>query len=201
MISISTIHCYFYKHINVIKLLIFKGIGIFGSNYMLNIRTASTKDLEEIKTIYNEAILNTIATFDTEEKSINDQKNWFEEHGSKNPIIVAEENGNILGWAALSKYSTRCAYSDTAEISLYVKNKYQNRGIGKKLIIGIIEEGEKTGLHVIIARITEGNKKSIYLHKLVGFEQVGIMKEVGMKFGKRLDVYLMQKIYEENESK
>ena len=59
----------------------------------------------------------------------------------------------------------------------------------------IIQEGKKAGIHVIIARITEGNEKSIYLHKSVGFEHVGIMKEVGRKFGKILDVYLMQKIY------
>ena len=162
---------------------------------MLTIRTASINDLKEITEIYNEAILKTVATFDTEEKSIGEQKKWFKEHGPKNPIIVAEENGKILGWAALSKYSTRCAYSDTSEISLYVKNEYQKRGIGKKLMKRIIEEGEKAGIHVVLARITQGNEKSIYLHKSVGFEHVGIMKEVGLKFGKRLDVYLMQKIY------
>ncbi len=162
---------------------------------MLNIRTALKKDLNEITKIYNEAIKKTVATFDTEEKSIDEQRTWFKEHGPKNPIIVAEKKGNILGWAALSKYSTRCAYSDTAEISLYVRDDHQDRGIGKKLMENIIKDGEKAGLHVIIARITEGNKKSVHIHKSVGFEHVGIMKEVGMKFGKCLDVYLMQKIY------
>ena len=162
---------------------------------MLKIRNASIEDLDEITNIYNEAILKTVATFDTDEKNINEQKLWFQEHGSKNPIIVAEEDGNILGWAALSKYSTRCAYSDTAEISLYVKDEHQGRGIGKKLMENIIQEGKKADLHVVIARITEGNKKSVHLHKLFGFKHIGIMKEVGMKFGKRLDVYLMQKLY------
>ena len=162
---------------------------------MIITRNALIKDLDEITKIYNESILKTVATFDTEEKSIEEQKTWFKEHGPKNPIIVAEESGNILGWAALSKYSTRCAYSDTAEISLYVKDEYQDRGIGKKLIEKIIQEGKKAGLHVVIARITEQNEKSVHLHKSVGFEHVGIMKEVGLKFGKRLDVYLMQKIY------
>lgn len=162
---------------------------------MLTIRTASIKDIDEITKIYNEAIKKTIATFDTEEKTIAERKKWFKEHGQKNPLIVAEENNIILGWAALSKYSTRCAYSDTAEISLYVKEEFQDKGIGKKLIENIVQEGEKAGLHVIIARITDGNEKSIYLHNSVGFEHVGIMKEVGRKFGKILDVYLMQKIY------
>jgi phosphinothricin acetyltransferase len=164
---------------------------------MLNIRTAFEKDLDDITKIYNKAILKTVATFDTKEKSLDEQKIWFKEHGRNNPLIVAEYKDKIVGWAALSKYSTRCAYSDTAEISLYVKDEHQNKGFGKKLIKRIIQEGEKAGLHVVIARITEGNKKSIHLHKLVGFNHVGIMKEVGMKFGKRLDVFLMQKIYKD----
>jgi phosphinothricin acetyltransferase len=162
---------------------------------MLVIRKASIKDIEKITKIYNEAIKKTVATFDTENKTVDDQKKWFKEHGPKNPIIVAEDDDNIIGWAALSKYSTRCAYSDTAEISLYVKDKFQDKGIGKQLMNRIVLEGKKAGLHVILARITEGNEKSIYLHKSVGFEHVGIMKEVGRKFGKILDVYLMQKIY------
>jgi len=152
-------------------------------------------DLDEITEIYNEAILKTVATFDTQPKTREEQKKWLKDHGPKNPIMVAEQNGTIVGWAALSKYSTRCAYSDTVEISLYVKNEYQGKGFGTKLMDEIIKEGKKSGLHAVIARITEGNKKSVHLHKSLGFEHIGIMKEVGLKFGKRLDVYLMQKIY------
>lgn len=162
---------------------------------MLTIRSATLKDLNAITEIYNEAILKTTATFDKEIKSLGEQKAWFEEHGPKNPIIAAELEGNIVGWASLSKWSDRCAYSDTAEISLYVKEKYQGKGIGKKLMESIIKEGETAGIHAIIARITEGNKVSINLHESAGFEHIGVMKEVGLKFGKRLDVYLMEKIY------
>ena len=162
---------------------------------MLVIRNAMLDDLDSITKIYNDAIINTVATFDTEIKTIEEQIQWFEGHGKKNPILVAEDNGIVIGWAALSKYSTRCAYSNTAEISLYVRKKDQGKGIGKKLMESIIKEGKKAGLHVIIARITDGNKKSIHLHESVGFNHIGIMKEVGNKFGKCLDVYLMQKIY------
>lgn len=162
---------------------------------MINIRRATINDLDALTEIYNEAILKTTATFDTEIKNRKEQKKWFEDHGSKNPILVADENGIIFGFVSLSKFSDRCAYSDTAEISLYVREEYQGKGIGKKLMESIIKEGKKVGLHVVISRITEGNEKSIYLHKSVGFEHIGIMKEVGLKFGKRLDVYLMQKIY------
>jgi phosphinothricin acetyltransferase len=162
---------------------------------MLVMRNATIDDLKSITKIYNDAIKNTVATFDTEIKTIKEQTKWFSDHGKKNPILVAEENGSVIGWAALSKYSTRCAYSDTAEISLYVKEENQGKGIGKKLMESIIKEGKNAGLHVIIARITDGNKKSIHIHESVGFSHIGIMKEVGYKFGKLLDVYLMQKIY------
>jgi len=162
---------------------------------LVKIREASLKDLKGITEIYNHAIIHGVATFDTEPKTVEEQKKWFKEHGSKNPIIVAEKDKEIVGFASLSKYSTRCAYSDTAEISLYVKEEYQGRGIGKQLIKEIVKKGEKAGLHAIIARITEGNKISVHLHESVGFQHVGVFKEVGHKFGKRLDVYLMEKIY------
>ena len=162
---------------------------------MLAIRQATLDDLEDITDIYNEAILKTVATFDTEIKILEEQKIWFEQHGPNNPIVVAEEDDSIVGWAALSKYSTRCAYTNTAEISLYVKEEFQGKGIGRKLMDSIDKEGKKAGIHVVLARITEGNDISVHLHNSVGFEHVGVMKEVGLKFGKRLDVHLMQKIY------
>ena len=162
---------------------------------MINIRSATFDDIKDITKIYNDAIQNTVATFDTEVKTFEQQKEWFKSHGLKNPIIVAEKDDEVIGFASLSIYSDRYAYSDTAEISLYVRDEYQDKGVGKKLIKAIIDEGKNASLHTIIARITEGNEKSVHLHKLVGFEHVGIYKEVGFKFGKRLDVYLMQKVY------
>lgn len=162
---------------------------------MPTIRHATVEDLEDITEIYNEAILKTTATFDTEEKSLEERKIWFENHDSRHPILVAEEGKHVVGWASLSKWSDRGAYSDTAEISLYVKEEYQGRGIGRGLLEAILEEGKKTGLHTLIARVVESNESSIHLLKSTGFEQVGKMREVGRKFGKLLDIHLMQKIY------
>ena len=163
---------------------------------MVKIRTATIADLKDIAEIYNYAILNTVATFDTELKTLDDMKAWFKNHHNKYPIIVAEKDGEIVGWASLSEYSTKCAYSKTVELSLYVKEEWQKKGIGKQLMKRIIEEGKKANLHVILARITDGNKVSVHLHESFGFEHVGILKEVGYKFDRCLDVYLMQKILE-----
>jgi L-amino acid N-acyltransferase YncA len=163
---------------------------------MITIRRAAIKDLAAITDIYNEAILKTTATFDTNPKTVEEQKPWFESHDSRYPILVAEKDGSVVAWASLSKWSDRCAYSDTAEISVYVKEEHRGKGIGKKLMHKILDQGQKKGLHTVIARISELNESSIHLHEAFGFEHVGTMKEVGRKFGKLLDVHLMQKIYE-----
>ncbi len=163
---------------------------------MLTIRQAKLKDLDAITDIYNEAILKTSASFDTQPKTSEEQRIWFADHGSKYPIIVAEEGGIVVGWASLSKWSDRCAYSDTAEISLYVSEKHQGKGVGRRLLSTIMLQGQKAGLHTIISRIADGSEASIHLHRSVGFEHVGILREVGRKFGKLLDVHLMQKIYD-----
>lgn len=162
---------------------------------MLTIRKAAIKDLGAITEIYNEAVLKTVATFDTEPKTVEEQKLWFESHDSKHPILVAEQDDAIVGWASLSKWSDRCAYSDTAEISVYVKEEHRRKGTGKKLMQEILDQGHKVGLHTVVARIAESNEVSVRLHEAFGFEHVGIMKEVGRKFGKLIDVHLMQKIY------
>jgi len=163
---------------------------------MLRIRKATNEDLSSITEIYNEAILQTIATFDTEIKTMEEQKVWFASHDSEHPILVAEQNGIIVGWASLSRWSDRCAYSGTAEISLYVKEEYRGKGIGRKLLEAIMENGQKVGLHTVIARITEGNLPSVSLFASEKFEHVGTMKEVGQKFGKILGVHIMQKVYD-----
>ncbi len=165
---------------------------------MLIIGHAKSENLEFITGIYNRAILRTVTTFDTEPKTVDEQRIWFADHGPKYPILVAELDGVIVGWASLSKWSDRCAYSDTAEISLYVEEAFQGKGIGRKLLESIIHKGQKAGLHTVIARIGEGNEISVHLCESVGFQHIGIMKEVGRKFGKLLDVYLMQKIYDSN---
>ncbi len=161
---------------------------------MVTTRRARSEDLNSITEIYNEAVANTTATFDTTAKNMDEQKAWFAEHNEKYPIVVAESAGTVVGWASLSRWSDRCAYADTAEISLYVHADQRGRGIGKKLMDAVLLEGQKAGLHTVIARIVEGNQISVRIHTDSGFKPVGVMKEVGRKFGKLLDVHMMQKI-------
>jgi len=162
---------------------------------MLNILRATIEHVESITDIYNDAVLNSTATFDTELKSIEEQRLWFNEHNDRFPILVATTNNLVVGWASLSMWSGRCAYADTAEISIYIIDDYRGKGIGTKLLQRILEDGKRGGLHTVLARISEGSDVSIKLHKNAGFEMIGVMKEVGKKFGKLLDVHLMQLIF------
>ena len=163
---------------------------------MLTLRKAATDDLAEITEIYNEAILNTTATFDPQPKTLVEQKIWFLSHQPKYPILIAEQDNLIVGWASLSKWSDRCAYSGTAEVSLYVRKEYRGKGIGRQLLKSLLEEGKTISLHIVIARAAGDNKASLSLFESEDFQKIGAMKEVGRKFDKLLDVHLMQKIYD-----
>ena len=102
----------------------------------------------------------------------------------------------MLGWASLSAWSDRCAYSDTAEVSVYVDASHRGRGLGRALAEAIVAAGRKAGLHTLLSRIAEGNEISVRLTEALGFRHVGVMHEVGYKFGRRLDVCLMEMVLE-----
>ena len=162
---------------------------------MLTLRKATIEDLGGITEIYNEAIRNTTATFDTQPKTLEEQKTWFQNHQPNYPVLIAEQDRLVVGWASLSKWSDRCAYSYTAEASIYIKGEYRGKGIGKQLLEAVLQEGKNISLHTVIARIAGENKASMHLFRSEGFKNIGVMREVGRKFGKLLDVYLMQKMY------
>ena len=162
---------------------------------MLAIRPATENDIPDILEIYNDAILNTTATFDTELKTQDEMQKWFRGHGPNHPVIVAIVKEQIAGWASLSRWSDKKAYDTTAECSFYVRKEMRQQGIGKRLLEMITLEGEKAGIYCILSRITEGNEASIHLHDAFGYRNIGIMKKAGKKFGKFLDVHLMQKVF------
>jgi len=166
--------------------------------FMLTIRPAEIDDLGRITEIYNQAIVTTTATFDTEPKSVESQREWFLGHDAKYPIIVAEMNDEVVAWASLTKWSDRCGYVGTAEVSLYVEESFRGQGIGKKMFAELLAVGEAGGLHTAIARIVEGNDLSVKMHEAFGFTELGVMREVGEKFGKRLSVHVMQRMFSDS---
>lgn len=159
---------------------------------MLEIRPATKRDLSTITEIYNDAVLNTTATFHIKPKSNSEQEEWFERHTGKYTVIVAILDDVVVGWASLSPWSDRCAYSNTADVTVYIKDGFRGRGIGRRLVGQLLEKGNENGFHTAIAKICSENQASFNLFKKLGFKHIGTMKEVGYKFGRQLDVRFMQ---------
>jgi L-amino acid N-acyltransferase len=162
------------------------------NNSEITIRPATIADAAAVADIYNEAILATTATFDTEPKSVEDREKWLAEHGGRFPVLVAVLEDKVVGWASITRWSDRCAYADTGETSFYVHSSQRNRGIGRQLATAILEEARRGGFHTLIARIAEGSDSSLRLHESAGFVRAGTLRQVGRKFGKRLDVHMLQ---------
>lgn len=164
-----------------------------------HIRVAEERDVPPILEIYNQAVLRTVATFDTEPRTIAQQLDWFAQHSLRYPVLVAERDGQVIGWASLNRYSDRLAYAGTAELSLYVGEPFRGAGLGRRLLGAALEAGAVGGLHTVLSRIVEGNDNSVHLHRAHGFFTVGTMREVGYKFGRLLDVIIMQKLLHAKE--
>jgi phosphinothricin acetyltransferase len=160
----------------------------------VRIRLAKQTDLPAIAAIYNHEVRGGVATFDTVEVSLEERRVWLEGHASpRHPVIVAEEERAVLGWASLSAWSERCAYARAAEVSIYVAPDHQGRGVGGALLGELIERGRGAGLGVLLARIARaGDGGSRRLHERHGFVHIGTMHRVGEKLGRILDVELFE---------
>jgi len=163
----------------------------------IEITPAEKSHLPAIFSIYNDAILHGTATFDTDPKSNEEIAQWWKKHNQKYCVFVAMRGNELLGWASLSQWSDKQAYNDSAELSVYILPSSQGQNIGQMLMKKVLEQGKSEGVHTVISRITQGNDISIHIHKKFGFEMVGVLKEVGRKFGRLLDVTMMQKILKE----
>ena len=162
----------------------------------MTVRPATPADLPGILDIYNEAVLNTTATYDHEPRTLEHRTQWFEERQRDNyPVFVAvEKDGPVVGWSALNPFHARIGYRFTSENSVYVAANRRGQGIGRALLGPLLEAGRARGLHAILAVIDADNEASIRLHAEFGFEKVGHFKQTGFKFGRWLDVVYMEKL-------
>ncbi len=164
----------------------------------VSIRPAGHADLPRILEIYNREVLVSTATYDTVPRSEADHRKWFAIHGSEHPVLVAESAGPagsaavVVGWASLSPWSDRAAYSHTVEVSVYIAAEHRRRGVGRRLLEALIDAGRSRGHHSLLARISADNEASVRLHAECGFRVVGTLHEVGVKFGRMLDVTIME---------
>jgi len=161
------------------------------------IRDATEADLPGIFAIYDREVLHGTCTFDTEPKTESERLAWLrDDGGGRYPILVAEEAGRIVGWARLYQWSPRPAYARAAENSVYVDEALRRSGVGRRLMEEVLRRGHEAGVRTVIARVVEGNPGSRALHESLGFVTIGVMHGVGEKFGRVLDVRMMERVME-----
>ncbi len=158
----------------------------------LLVRHAAASDLGAINRIYNHELLHGTATWDEEPWSIEQRREWFEQHDQSTPVLVAELDGGVVGFAYLSLYRPKVGYRFTRENTVYVEEGHQGRGVGRRLLEALLEEARRGGVHAVIAVIEAENAVSIRLHERLGFELIGTEREVGFKFGRWLDSVYME---------
>jgi L-amino acid N-acyltransferase YncA len=161
----------------------------------MQVRPATREDLPAILEIYNEAVLNTTASYDYEPRTLEHRTAWYEEHvKAEYPIFVAASADRVVGWAALNPFHARMGYRFTTENSVYVAADQRGKGIGRLLMPALIDGARQRGLHAIIAAIDAQNEASIRLHARFEFEKVAYLRQVGFKFNRWLDLVYMERI-------
>ena len=159
----------------------------------MTVRDATAADLPAINAIYNHYVPSSTCTYQLVPETEESRQAWFHGRQSQHPVIVAEENGVVVAWGSLSPFHKREAYAGTVENSVYVHHERQRQGLGRLLMEALLNRARASeSLHTIIAIISADQAGSIGLHQSLGFKQIGLLKEVGRKFGRILDVVYMQ---------
>jgi phosphinothricin acetyltransferase len=156
------------------------------------IRPATESDLEPVRAIYNYYVDRSTCTFQIEPETAAERLVWFRDRSPLHPVTVAVSGDEVLGWAALSPWKSRCAYAGSAEASVYVRHDRHRRGVGRALLIDLIRRATASGLHTVIGGACSEQTASLALQAALGFEPVGTFREVGRKFGRWLDVTYTQ---------
>jgi L-amino acid N-acyltransferase len=156
------------------------------------LRPALREDCAAISAIYNHYVEHDTCTYQTEPESLAERLAWFDKHGPRHPVFVAEAEGRVVGWASLSPYNLRHGYRMTVEDSVYLDPGWRGRGLGTVLLRHLVGAAVACGHHTIIAAISAEQGPSVALHQKLGFVTSGRLTQVGHKFGTWLDVVYMQ---------
>jgi phosphinothricin acetyltransferase len=156
----------------------------------VGLRRAEQGDLPALLDIYNHYVRETPITFDIEPRTLEQRQAWFDSFGAtgRYQCFVAVRGGCVLGWASSHRYNDRAAYDTTVSASVYLAPEACGQGLGKRLYATLFAALADQDIHRIFAGITLPNEASVGLHRSLGFESVGIYREVGRKFGRFWDV-------------
>lgn len=158
----------------------------------MKIRDARETDLPAIIRIYNAAILTRISTAQLEAVALEDRRNWLKDHTpDRHPFWVLEIGGQIAGWLTLKTFLPRAAYRDTAEVSVYVEEKFRRRGVGRALLKEAISRAPELGITAVVGLIFAHNQPSLRLFTELGFEKWGLLPGVANLDGIERDLTVM----------
>lgn len=159
----------------------------------LNITTLEKQDIEPCLEIYNYYIENSTATFEEERLTLEQFGERVKGISDKYPFVVAKEEGKVVGYAYLDVFNPRSEYRYTADFSIYIEHGFTSRGLGVALLSEIETRARQAGIKNLISIVTEENEPSEKFHLKNGFEKIGTLTDVGVKFGKSLGVTYFQK--------
>jgi phosphinothricin acetyltransferase len=157
------------------------------------VRPARPEDLPALLEIYNDAVVHTTASWDLLPWTPVEHAEWYAtkaEHG--HPVMVAEVDGEVAGYSAYGPFRPKAGYGATMEHSVYVRPRFQGRGIGRALLVAVVDAARADGVHALIGGLSADNEASLALHRSLGFVEVGRLPEVGRKFDRWLDLVLVQ---------
>jgi len=160
----------------------------------LTVRDARSDDAAAIATIYNQGIIDRIATLETVERTPEERVAWLAARGPRHPVLVAERERVVVGWGSLNPFNPRKAYEYVADFSVYVERAWRGKGVGSALLRALIARAEQLGYHKMVLSAFPWNALGMALYQKYGFRTVGIYKEQGLLDGQWVDTIIMEKI-------
>lgn len=165
---------------------------------MMEIRRAVASDAAAIAEIYNQGIADRSSTFETELRSSEERRTWLAGHGERHPVLVAEADGRVVGWASVSSYRPRACYDGVGEFSVYIDRGARGRGVGKALLGALIDEAARVGYWKLLSRVFTFNQASLALCRACGFREVGVYEKHAQLEGRWLDVVIVERLIPQN---
>jgi phosphinothricin acetyltransferase len=160
----------------------------------MKFRIADINDAQAVMEIYNEHIADGNSTMDLQPKSLTEIEDWFKEFWQRELIVMLEDEDKIIGWGIIKRYSDREGYAKACETAIYLRGTETRKGYGTLTKKWIIEKCRELGYHHLVAKIFSSNTASIAYNKKLGYELVGIQKEIGFVDGQWQDVTILQLI-------
>ena len=158
------------------------------------IRIASLSDIEQITEIYNQGIQDRIATLEANTKSVETMIEWLTSRNPRHKVLVIEDEKNVIkGWASLNVFNARECYQGVADLSIYIRRNERGKGLGKQLLLALIEVAKQMGFYKMVLTTLVVNSTGHSLYYSVGFRKIGTYIKQGMLDGKWVDVHVMEK--------